>query len=556
MSPRFEEERDVAPAPQFCGESALPDEGTVLGGHGYTGIVMLFKNVENGYFESVGRGLRSTKNGNCPMGIFMKRAALIILACGLMLPACSPFAPQKRNMVPDELPAKYSLYSDDGPEDSGRWWERFGSPELTALVEQGLGGSFNLREAWARLKQSDAQLTQVRSGLFPTLRAEAEAAHVKQGQKLDRGGSVYTSMDSVSVGLAASWELDLWGRVRAEQTTQQLAVQAGRADLEAAAMSVAGSVAEVWVDLLATRESLRVLETQLRTYNTLLDLQVLRFENSLATALDVLQQKEVVARVAAQVPPLKARERVLLNALAILLGRAPGAAPNVNQKELPDLVPLPRTGLPADLLAMRPDVRAAGLRLKSTDWEVTAAKADRLPTLTLTGRAEYTGENLSRLLDNWLANLVAGLVGPIIDAGRRQAEVDRAMAEVEERLAAYERTVYTAVQEVEDSLINERTQVEHLRLLGEELSAARRAYDEARRRYGNGLDNFIPMLTEMLNVQSLEREIVSARATLVKYRIALYRALGGDWTAQLTPGGLGGGAREEPSDGDHSGDSG
>ena len=479
--------------------------------------------------------------------MYMKRVLFIVLAGVVLWAGCSPFAPGPRNMVPEEMPERYSLYSEDGPKDLGRWWERFDSPELNALMEQALGGNFGIRTAWARLKQSGAQFAKVHAGLYPTVTAEFEGTHTRQGKKTARGGMVETSTDSVSLGLAASYELDLWGRVRALDRSQELTFQAGRADLDAAAMSVAGSVAEVWIDLIATREGLRVLEKQLETYNTLLGLQVLRFENSLATALDVLQQQEVVARTASQIPPMKARERVLSNSLAVLLGRPPGAALEVSQKTLPELEPLPRTGLPADLLAMRPDVRAAGLRLKSSDWEVAAARADRLPTLSLTGRAEYTGENLSRLFDNWLANLAAGLVGPIFDAGRRKAEVDRARAEAEELLAAYERTVFEAVQEVEDGLVNERTQVEHLKLLEEELTAARNALGEAERRYGNGLDNFIPLLTEMLNVQGLEREIVSARATLVKYRIGLYRSLGGDWTDRLTPAGLDKQVRDAPA---------
>ena len=137
----------------------------------------------------------------------------------------------------------------------------------------------------------------------------------------------------------------------------------------------------------------------------------------------------------------------------------------VSQKTLPELIPLPATGLPADLLAARPDVRAAGLRLKEADWQVSAARADRLPAVTLSAAAEFSSDALNLLFSNWVATLAASLAGPLFDGGYRSAEVDRTRAVAEEYLTAYARTVAEAIREVEDSLVTETRQNEYIALL-------------------------------------------------------------------------------------------
>lgn len=256
--------------------------------------------------------------------------------------------------------------------------------------------------------------------------------------------------------------------------------------------------------------------------------------NGQADALDVSQQRQALAEVKALLPPLQLEEETGLNALAVLLGKADTSGIIISQAGLPDLIALPGTGLPADLLAARPDIRAAGLRLNEMDWQVSAARADRLPSLTLSADAVFSAGTLDLLFSNWITTLAASVTGPLFDAGYRSAEVDRAKAEADQYLTAYAQTVAQAVQEVQDCLVTEKRQTEYIDRLNEQLAASRTTVKDAHLQYMNGQDNYLSYLSAWLTAQALERQLVSEQAARVKNRVALYRALGGDWTRHLS----------------------
>jgi NodT family efflux transporter outer membrane factor (OMF) lipoprotein len=293
------------------------------------------------------------------------------------------------------------------------------------------------------------------------------------------------------------------------------------------AVSLSSQVAIQWAAVVAQRLQTDVIRQQLEANQTSLELVELRFRKSLATALDVYQQRQAVASSRAQIPLAEMREQLYLNELAILVGRADSSSLTIQSAELPVIGALPPVGIPAEVLADRPDVRAAGLRLQAADWTVSAARADRLPSLRLTGSADYANTKFSDLLDDWYLNLLGSLTGPIFEGGRRKAEVDRVRAVANERLAAYRETVLTAIREVEDALVSERKQREYLEELDRSLALSRNSYDEALNRYRNGLSEYLPVLVELVQLQTLERDRVAAQYTLVQYRIQLYRALGG-----------------------------
>jgi len=217
----------------------------------------------------------------------------------------------------------------------------------------------------------------------------------------------------------------------------------------------------------------------------------------------------------------------------VLLGKPPRTPLSITVESVPELPPLPPAGLPADLLAARPDVRAAGMRLAAADWQVAEARAARLPALRLTGRARYGEGELDVLFDNWLLSLAANLTAPIYDGGRRAAEVDRTVSLADERLATYRRAVVTAVKEVEDALVSEAKQQAHIDGLQQVIDTARQALEEAGNRYRNGLTDYLPVLTQLLSVQGLERDLIRRKAELIATRVRLYRALGGVWTDDL-----------------------
>jgi NodT family efflux transporter outer membrane factor (OMF) lipoprotein len=316
------------------------------------------------------------------------------------------------------------------------------------------------------------------------------------------------------------------GRLEAEATQE---------DYESAAMTLAASVASAWADLLAVRQEKSILEEQIKTNETILHLQELRFANGLANALDVSQQRELVVAARADLVPLEAREKLYLNSLALLLGSTSPDAVQVKQQTVPRPPPLPATGIPTNLLVMRPDVRSAQLRLTSADWDVSAARADRLPNLVLSADAAFSSAQFTTILTNWMTNIAGGLTAPIFDGGARAAEVDRTRAVVSENLNDYAQTVATAVKEVQDALVNESHQKRYIELLEDQLRVARISLYEARQRYLKGLSDYLTYVSQLTSVQSLERQIVQERGTLLTDRVDLHRALGGDWTKELRP---------------------
>ena len=510
------------------------------------------------------------------------RFTVAVVTTGL-LSSCATFVPDAR--TPEQLvslPDSFTLYGPVAPAPD-RWWKSFENAELSALVEESLRGNFSLQQAYARLRQAGALARQARAARFPTLGYSADAsvsrtytdvatASVSPADTatntlnalgaLASGGSggvisatslqsaqsrlqaldtLFGSPDSVdettttesyAVGLSASYEVDLWGRVRAGYEASRLSLEASRQDLYDAMQSIAAQVTYTWLDLLYDRQVLAVVHQQLETNQDNLELLELRYRNGQSSALDIYQQRQAVAQSAAAIPSLEAGIQTLQHQLAVLLGKAPTIDLGLTADRYPELGLLPEQGLPADLLAKRSDVRAAGLRLASADWDVSAARADRLPALSLTGTTDFNGASVSTLFDNWLARLAGSVTGPIFDAGRRKAEVERTRAVVDEYLAAYRGTVITAMLEVEDALVHEARQRDYIEALTAQYEAAKASLEEARVRYRKGLNDYLPVLSALTNQQSLEQSLVAARHDLLYYRVQLHLALGGDWTAE------------------------
>jgi outer membrane protein TolC len=193
--------------------------------------------------------------------------------------------------------------------------------------------------------------------------------------------------------------------------------------------------------------------------------------------------------------------------------------------------------LPADLLKRRPDVRRAQLSLAAADYRVAAAVADRFPAVRIGGETGFQSSSfgdVGNIFNNWIWSVMANLTWPVFDGGRRKAEVDRTKAVVRERIDAYGQVVLLAIQEVEDALVLERKQAEYLRELEGQVTLARATLREARMRYVNGLNDYLPVLAALQSLQELERSRLTARRNLLTFRVQLYRAMGGAWPEVLT----------------------
>jgi NodT family efflux transporter outer membrane factor (OMF) lipoprotein len=409
------------------------------------------------------------------------------------------------------------------------WWTVFSSSELNELVNTAFSGNLALSQAVSRLRQAQERAVKAGAGLAPSVDTQAGAGASRRRFEQTGGARTTQTSEDYSLGLAASYELDLWGRVRATRESALLDERATREDLQAVGVLLAGEIADRWLQLVEQRAQLIVLKEQLEANRTTLELLKLRQLNSRASALDVYQQRQIVAGTESLVPQAEERIQLLLHQIAVLIGRPPEVELGLEAEQLPELPELPDPGVPAELLAQRPDISAALLRLEATGWDTAAARADRLPAIRLTGSGAYGAEDFGEIFDNWAMNLAANLAGPLMDGGRRRAEVRRILALRDERLGRYRELVLTALKEVEDALVRERKGREYLVALRRERDFAGSALEEAQKRFRNGANDYLPVLAALTSLQRLQREILTAERSLLSNRTALYRAMGGRW---------------------------
>ncbi|HPQ39299.1 MAG TPA: efflux transporter outer membrane subunit [bacterium] len=445
----------------------------------------------------------------------------------VLVSGCAVFAPEPRSIDPRDVPQQFELYGAVAPAPE-RWWTEFGSGELNALMDRILTGNLTIAEAYARLVQVEAAAVKAGALRWPELSASGGYTRSRQRVDLDSEMDGTTDSDRYSAGLSVTaYEIDLWGRVRSTHEAARLDAMVSVEDLRTAYLSVTAEAVSRWIELLVEREILHLLENQREANRQSLSLMEARFKLGQSSALDVYQQRQTVAGVEALIPGSRSRIRELQNEIAVLTGMPVGAVLDLEQDTLPEMIPVPDPGLPADILSRRPDVRRAGLALAAADWRVSAARADRLPALRLTASMSYGAEDLDRVFTNWIASLAAGLTGPVFDAGRRRAEVDRTRAVAEEKLAVYRATVLDAVLEVQNALIRRRAEAETVEAQMRQLEAARATYRESLDRYRKGTIEYLPVLTALTQSQSLERTLLRSRFSLFIEQINMYRALGG-----------------------------
>lgn len=465
------------------------------------------------------------------------RGFLYSVAAGLLLTAvgCVKYPPEVRaGLAGDAAELPYDTGVTGTSVLIDRWWRGFGDAQLDRLVTCALTNNLSLVQAEARLRQARALAVQAGAARQPELSLSASAAEWAQRADASGGGRSTTTWEKYGLGLAGSYEADVWGRVAAVRQVAELEARATQEDRNTVAMTVSGEVAARYFEWLAQVQTVALLESQLSTNRKLLDLLVNRYAQAQATLLDVLQQKNVLAQTEALLPNARASEQVLRQELAVLLGLPPQRELGLKALPFPPLPAVPAPGLPSELLQRRPDVRAAALRLEKAGWQVSAARADRLPAFRLTAALTYSSGQVSSLFDDWLANVAGNLAAPLLDGGRRRAEVDRVRALADERAAAYRDALVGAVFDVQAALVREGRQRETVEALGRQLEVLGQTQTESMRRYGRGLESYLAVLTAELSLQSQQRNLIQARYALLAYRVQVCRSLGGDWDAVLS----------------------
>lgn len=410
-----------------------------------------------------------------------------------------------------------------GAEVVDRWWVSFADEALNERVESALAGNLDLAALWERLGAARAVARRAEADLYPGLDATAGAS---RDESLDSADD----QTRLSLGLAASYEVDLWGRIDSIAQAEALRARATEADYRAAAISLSSELSLVWYEIALTRAQLDIVSSQLEVNQTFQSLLEERFDFGQIRRADVVRQRQLVEATREQAILQRARLDVLEHRLAVLEGRPPQSADATGGAALPELPPGPGVGVPSTLLASRPDVQGALLRLRAADREVAAAVSDQYPRLNLTASLETAAERPADLFERWLLSVTGEAVAPLLDGGERRAEVDRTESVLRQRIAEYGQTVLLAFGEVEDALALEARRAERLASLREQLRLGEQAVEQLRTQFLNGDSDYLAVLEALRDKQQLERDVVAARFDLISARIALYRSLAGGFS--------------------------
>jgi NodT family efflux transporter outer membrane factor (OMF) lipoprotein len=409
------------------------------------------------------------------------------------------------------------------------WFTAFGDPNLNALERKLLDRNLDLAAAAARFEQARFAVEGAEASWWPQVSASAGVRRSKSVFNFGGGGPIDVTNDSFAGSLAASYEIDVWGKVSSGVAAAKADTLAAAMEIQSLAMSLSATLADAWFNLVEQRALLALIEAQVATNTEQLDLLEARFLQGLASGVDVLQQKDVLLRAQSLLPMVHQRVALLEHQIAVLVREVPG--PELKSAaELPEMPALPAVPVPAKLLSQRPDVRAAQARLSAADNRIAVAIANRLPGLKLSGNVGFQSFDLASFFESNVWSLAADIAGVVFDGGRLAADVDRSRAVLKERIASLGQVTLVALREVEDALVREARQREYLLGLDAQLAVATQLVDDTRARYVEGVGDYLPVLTSLRQLQTLEQQILSGRRQILSDRIQLYRALGGDWS--------------------------
>jgi len=472
--------------------------------------------------------IRVTRNTKRSTQMVMRMIALVRTVLrwsliGLLLGSVTGCShPVHQPQPPVELPGSFSSTGSIPPPE--QWWQAFEDDDLNALIERALTSNFNLQAAWERLAQAHAVARQTDAALWPQATGQAGAGRTRQE---DDRGTTYTSL--YSVGVAASYEVDLWSRLNATRQAAWLDARATRDTLDTAAITLSASMANTWYQLAEAKALVRIAREQIETNKKVLDLVTVQFRKGVASAADVLRQRQLVTSTEATLITAEETVALLQYTLSVLIGAPPELAWQQSAIDLPTLPPMPNPGVPSEVLLRRPDVRRAYHQVQAADQRLAVAIADQYPRLSLSASATTSVASVSDLFDDWLANLATNAVQPLFDADRRKAEIQRQRAIVRERFHTWSQTILEVLQDVETALTQERQQTQLLDNLNVQLALARETYQRNRESFMKGQANYIRVLESLQSLQSLERQAVRARRILIQRRIDLYRSIAGPW---------------------------
>lgn len=430
-----------------------------------------------------------------------------------------------------------------------RWWTTLSDPLLLSLIEKAVQANLDVREAEARIREARATRTIVAADAWPSLnvlgsytrsrRSEnviSAPANVLGGGSGGSGGSVFGfsgEQDFFQSSFDASWELDMFGRVRWSVEAAEATIAAAEENRGDVLVTLLAEVARNYVELRGFQYRLSIARENIAAQEESLAIARARFQAGVTSALDAAEAQALLANTRAQVPPLESSVRRSIHRLGVLLGQAPATLLD----ELSPQAPIPQAhltgtiGLPSDLLRRRPDIRRAERELAAATARIGVAAADLFPRFSLTGVLGLQSLDVTDLAEwpsrFWTAG--ATVRWPIFDAGRIRANIRIHDERQEQALVRYERTILQSLEEVENALVGYAREQERRRLLIAAVQADREAVELANERYTGGLTDFLNVILAQRALYTSQDALAQNETAVIVQLLALYKALGGGW---------------------------
>lgn len=459
----------------------------------------------------------------------------------LFTAACVKAPPVANPTIPVQTPEMWTTGEAVASEIDPEWWKVFGDEALNQVVAEALEHNYDLAITAARLAQAAADARVAAADLYPSVSANFNGGRRKQnfiGFPIPgaEGTVLSTTTTNVGLNLSVSWEFDLWGRISAGARASVANYQATAAELDGARLSVAGLTVTAWFVVAEAVEQLRLAEATLASFRASADQVRERYEAGIRPSLDYRLSLANLKAAEANLYNRRQQLDLAKRQLEIILGRYPeaGIAAPTELGATPPEIP---AGIPAELVARRPDLTAAERRLVASGELLHVAKAARYPRLSLTATGGTATRALTDLLDGNFSvwSIVGNLVQPIFEGGRIRAGIERAEAVEDEGLASYINAVLTAYLEVERALAAEGFLSAREKALGEasvqSAAAERLAYD----RYRSGLEDYVTVLESQRRSFDAESAWISVRRLRLDNRVGLYLALGGGFDRETRP---------------------
>lgn len=462
----------------------------------------------------------------------MKSTLTSILLLGVCVFSAHCADPSPESLLRDSLPESWVLdqqYFQTTPSEDP-WWNSFNDPVLDALIKRAVANNYNVQAAQRRIEMARQVSRATKAGYYPEIAVSGGWDGIGTAPTVHGSHAHETEMHYFQLGLSMNWEIDVFGRIRAQSKADKAAVEASIADYDATLVSLCSNLAKAYFQLRMAQSELEVAQRNVEVAEKQEKLAQARYDVGLRPAVDVVQARMLVAQTKATQPPLQADISTAINQIALLTGEYPDRLENLRESfPLPATPPPGMVGDPQSLLRRRPDVVAAERQLAATAAKIGIAKKDFLPTLTLTASAGTQGTALTDLFgrNSFNYQITPTLSWTVFDGMARNARLAEARLEMEAQIDSYNVTVMTAVTEVNNAMLSWQSLSDQLVYQEMLLRDARRQLELQTDRYTQGLADFSDLATAQTTVLQYENSLVQTHASQLAALVTLYTALGG-----------------------------